>query len=283
MASPAHAIGILSPFYSHPAFIQRMRGMMDALDTSGIEHHLMLFHVRTPEQIEQHINRIISTRLVNALIINALVVGDAILERLAAHGIAVVRIFDHPLPGTPTVAVDNRIGGRVATEHLIGLGHTKIGFIGEFLEDPFNFPTAIDRHAGYLDALKAHGLPVQPRYTIHPDRLPLSTLEATRRLLSLPDPPTAIFAMYDMKALRVIEAINEIGLKVPDFVSVIGFDDIDLAQYVGLTTVRQHFEAGGRMAVEMLLKLLANDPSWEEMRPPPLELVVRATTAPPNN
>ncbi len=276
------SIGILSPFFSHPAFIQRMRGIMDTFDEMGPEYNLVLFHVRTPDQVDQQIARIIESRLVEGLIVNSLPLNEQQLARLEMENIAVVRIFDRAIPGTPTIGMDNRTGGRMATEHLIGLGHTKIGFVGEFLEDPFNFPTSMDRYTGYVDALTAHGLPIQPRYAVYPDRYPLSTKEATRRLLSLSDPPTAIFALYDVKALRVIEAINEIGLKVPDFVSVIGFDDIDAAQYLGLTTVRQHFEKCGQLAAQMLLKLFVGDPSWREMQLPPFELVVRGTTAPPN-
>jgi len=276
------SIGILSPFFSHPAFIQRMRGIMDTFDEMGPEYNLVLFHVRTPDQVDQQIARIIESRLVEGLIVNSLPLNEQQLARLEMENIAVVRIFDRAIPGTPTIGMDNRTGGRMATEHLIGLGHTKIGFVGEFLEDPFNFPTSMDRYTGYVDALTAHGLPIQPRYAVYPDRYPLSTKEATRRLLSLSDPPTAIFALYDVKALRVIEAINEIGLKVPDFVSVIGFDDIDAAQYLGLTTVRQHFEKCGQLAAQMLLKLFVGDPSWREMQLPPFELVDRGTTAPPN-
>lgn len=276
------SIGILSPFFSHPAFIQRMRGIMDTFDEMGSEYNLVLFHVRTPDQVDQQLARIIESRLVEGLIVNSLPLNEQQLARLEMENIAVVRIFDRAIPGTPTIGMDNRTGGRMATEHLIGLGHTKIGFVGEFLEDPFNFPTSMDRYTGYVDALTAHGLPIQPRYAVYPDRYPLSTKEATRRLLSLNDPPTAIFALYDVKALRVIEAINEIGLKVPDFVSVIGFDDIDAAQYLGLTTVRQHFEKCGQLAAQMLLKLFVGDPSWREMQLPPFELVVRGTTAPPN-
>jgi DNA-binding LacI/PurR family transcriptional regulator len=281
--STDRSIGILAPFFSHPAFIQRMRGIIDGLDESGDEYNMVLFHVRTPEQIEYQISRILRTHLVEGLIVNALPLSEQQLERFAREHIAVVRILDRPLLGTPTIGIDNRLGGRLATEHLIGLGHTKIGFVGEFLEDPFNFPTATERQAGYQEALQAHGLALNPHYLVYPDRSPLSTLQAARRLLSLPEPPTAIFAMYDEKALHVIQTINDIGLKIPDFVSVIGFDDIDAAHHLGLTTVRQHFERCGQLAAQMLLRLLVDDPSWQDLCAPQLELVVRETTAPPDH
>jgi len=104
----------------------------------------------------------------------------------------------------------------------------------------------------------------------------------TGKLLALPEPPTAIFAASDTQALGVIEAVTTSGLAVPGDVSVVGFDDLEIAAYVGLTTVRQPLYESGRKATQLMVDLIGRrqQPGIEELLP--LELVVRTTTAPPS-
>ena len=100
----------------------------------------------------------------------------------------------------------------------------------------------------------------------------------TEQLLALPEPPTAIFAMSDIQAVGCILAIREAGLRVPEDISVIGFDDVQLSRYIGLTTVRQHLEQSGYLGMQLLLDMLTTPDNVVPRQLPPLELVVRETT-----
>ncbi|KAB2856926.1 MAG: LacI family transcriptional regulator, partial [Anaerolineae bacterium] len=100
----------------------------------------------------------------------------------------------------------------------------------------------------------------------------------TKQLLALPEMPTAIFAMSDIQAVGCISAIREAGLRVPEDISVIGFDDVQLSRYIGLTTIRQHLEQSGYLGMQLLLDMLISSDNVPPRKLPPLELIVRGTT-----
>jgi len=186
--------------------------------------------------------------------------SDAMLARLAEHKVPVVvvgRTIDHP--AIDNISANHRRGGALATQHLIGLGHRRIAFVGAERDEAAH----VGRLRGYLDAMEAVGLPVlddhvvghtgtghSPRYSTK-----LTGYQATQHLLRMPTRPTAIFARNDHTATGVIQAVQEAGLTVPDDISVAGFDNIPLTALMSpsLTTVSQPTEEQGRLAAEFLL------------------------------
>ncbi|MCG5216372.1 LacI family DNA-binding transcriptional regulator [Streptosporangium sp. KLBMP 9127] len=178
---------------------------------------------------------------------------------------------DQPLP---VVVATNRAGARAATEHLIGLSHERIAIV----TGRPGVPAAVERRAGYRQAMTAAGLKADPRWEVCGYFQMDGALQATRALLdALPEPPTAVFACSDAMALGVYQALGEHGLRVPDDVSVVGFDDSLAAEYAtpALTTVRQPWPELGRTA---LTALLADRP--RARTEVPTVLVVRSSTAP---
>jgi LacI family transcriptional regulator len=176
------------------------------------------------------------------------------------------RAIDPHATGTPTVLVncfaadgslggivpDERQGGRLATETLLAAGHRRIGFIN----GPDDFPASTGRLAGYLDAHRAAGLPVDPRLSRTGDWWQESARGATSELLGLDDPPTALFCANDWMAMGAYDAIRERGLGIPDDVAVIGFDNrIEIAAHLSptLTTIALPYREMGRRAVEYLV------------------------------
>lgn len=151
----------------------------------------------------------------------------------------------------PSVVPGEVAGGRRATEALIAAGHRRIGHItGEMWMD-----AARDRLRGYREALAAAGIPQDPMLVAEGNWLPSSGYENTRALLSLPNPPTAIFCANDRTAIGCYEAIKELGLRIPDDVSVIGYDDDEVARHLSplLTTVVLPHRLMGRWAVEQAI------------------------------
>jgi DNA-binding LacI/PurR family transcriptional regulator len=189
-----------------------------------------------------------------------------------------VVLVDRRAEGAPSVYIDDEAGGRLATEHLLELGHRRIAFVGDLEDGPFGFTSSAARRRGYEAALRDAG--VEPRrglVRLGPHRRDAARA-ATRDLLALAEPPTAVFAASDHQALGAVEAARAAGLEVPRRLSVIGFDDVELARYCGLTTVAQPLEESGALGAEALLTTLAGGtPRSVELR---LELQARTTTAP---
>lgn len=175
----------------------------------------------------------------------------------------------------PTVIATNHVGALSAMEYLLGLGHGRIGFIG----GRSDLQSAIRRLQGYKDSLRQANIPFDPELVQIGDFTQESGYRCAQKLLVLPTRPTAIFAANDRSAIGAIEAITEIGLKVPEDISVIGFDNIEEASFVngGLTTVDQFISDMGRVAVEMLVSLIQNRPLEHQIYRMPTKLIVRNT------
>jgi DNA-binding LacI/PurR family transcriptional regulator len=177
--------------------------------------------------------------------------------------------------GLPNVSVDQVAGARLAVEHLLGLGHETVAHIA----GPRDWLEARDRVDGWRLALEAAGRRVPP--VLAGDWSPRSGYEIGQSLADHPD-VTAVFCANDHQALGLLRALHQRGVRVPEDVSVVGFDDIPEAEYFSppLTTVRQDFDEVGRRCVAALLELLDADPSSRPAGPSPVEptLVVRASS-----
>ncbi len=180
--------------------------------------------------------------------------------------------------GLPVVVVDNRAAGRMAAEHLLALGHRRIAFI----QGSRATGQSSERERGYAAALAAAGIAPDPALIGAGHFDPGSTAAATLALLALARPPTAIFCANDGMALTVMEVLRGRGVRVPDDVSVIGFDDIALASYTqpGLTTLRQPSREIAVSAVHTLLRMIDSGQFESTRRTYPPELVVRQSTGP---
>jgi DNA-binding LacI/PurR family transcriptional regulator len=184
--------------------------------------------------------------------------------------------------GTMSVRVDDVAVGRTATEHLIALGHRRIAHVGGDPEDQLNYTTPLDRRAGWLSAMRQAGLEPPPLYGETSDFTAPGGHRAMQRLLALEEPPTAVFAASDEIAFGVIRAAREAGLGVPGDVSVVGVDDHDLSETMGLTTVRQPVFEQGQVAAQLVLAVIAGDSSRRhEHVLAETRLVCRTTTAAP--
>ena len=273
----ATSLAVIVPHFTRPSTVERLRGMAEAIN--GSDFDLVLFDVETPEQRDRRFQMAVRSDRAAGLVIVSLAAPSEVIEQLRAASVPVV-FLDRHVDGLANIHVDDIGGGRLAADHLLSLGHRRIAFIGDDDGRGFGFTSSDDRMAGYRAALRAAGLEVDERYV----RVGPSSREAAHRLtadlLGLPTPPTAVFAASDLQALGVVEAARERGLDVPGDLSVMGFDDIDPAVYLGLTTVRQPLFESGRLAAEMVLSLVAGDEAAAGVELP-VELVVRRTTGPP--
>ena len=181
-------------------------------------------------------------------------------------------------PTIDSVVIDNVEGARSAARHLLESGHTRIGLISG---GPAGFPASSppQRRRGFLQAHEDAGVRFDPTTERVGDFSALGGFEAMKALLSLPRPPTAIFAMSDEMAMGAMRACREAGLTIPDDMSIVGFDDVDWAFSVGLTTVRQDAAELGAMAARLMIERLEGDGRERRLITVPTELVVRDSTA----
>lgn len=270
-------IGVIVASFTEASAVERLRGVVAALD--GSLYDLVLFNVESPLHRDEHVATLNRQRA-DGLLVMSLPLPPDQLEQLRSTGMAIV-LVDGAGSGVSSVVIDDENGGRMATRHLVELGHERIGFIGDAPQNPFGFTSSARRERGYRAVLIEAGLGPDDagvRYGAH-DRevardLALEILDRDRR-------PTAVFCCSDVQALGVMEAARALGLRVPDDVSVVGFDDVETSSYLGLTTVRQPLFRSGQLGAELLLRELENGdaPTPEaDSHELPLELVVRSTT-----
>jgi DNA-binding LacI/PurR family transcriptional regulator len=202
--------------------------------------------------------RLIREQHVDGLILSGPHTDDPLVPLLAEERFPLILHGHVKNSAFPCVDVNNQAGAYQAVSHLIGLGHCSIGFISNA---PLTYAGAEERLAGYQQALAEHSIPVDDRLVHTAAFLPRLGRDAMQDLLSLTQRPTAVFAASDVIALGAMSAIQAAGLRVPDDMAVVGFDDIFLAEYAcpALTTVRVPAYELGWTAAEMVIALIEGD------------------------
>jgi len=276
-----HVIGVVVPFFTSASAVERLRGVASALARSPYD--LMLFDLESEDRREHAFQIFDRGDRSDGLLMISLIPPDDEIERLRMANLPCV-LIDAPHPGVPCVVIDDVRGGELATSHLIELGHRCIGFLGDKSPDPFRFASSLDRTRGYEQALAQAGIELRAQYVREGTKSHHVARSTAIDLLRLPERPTAIFAASDTQALGVLDAARILNIRVPEELSVVGFDDIETASHVGLTTVRQPLFESGRRGAELLLQMLsgaATQLGEHHLEQLPVEMVVRSTTAAP--
>ncbi len=249
------------------------------VEETAAEHGYAVFLANShadPER-ERRVVEELAERRVDGIIVTSSRVGALYLRLLKELDVPIVLVNDqYPGEFVHTVTIANQEGMRAATEHLIGLGHRRIAYLG----DRNGYQADAARRAGYKAALVRAGIGFAPELATVGDGGPEAAMEAVHELLRLNTPPTAVCCYNDMTALGAMRAIRARGLRVPQDVSVTGFDDLFFAAYLApaLTTVRQPMRQMGQMAMENLFKLMSGQESAAQVKVE-AELIVRGSTA----
>lgn len=279
-------IAVVAPVVANYFYMHVMRGIqhvladreMDLMVHAPANAQGRIHEQPDPEPLNTHLARALQPGRSDGILLLSIPLTDDWAERLASTGQAVV-LVDARHPTFESLSVDSKHGGYEATKHLIELGYERIGHTTvEY--DP---PPARLRREGYEQALRDAGRTVDESLIAASDERPFAFSEkggyrAMKRLIERDPPPDAVFAASDMQAVGVMRAAREAGIRVPEDLAIVGFDDIELSRCVGLTTIRQPARTMGARAAESLLRRIksASDPpvSSTEFSP---ELVVRQT------
>lgn len=268
----SYSIVVLVPDIANPFFALVIRSIERQAQKKG--YSVLLGDTQDSSAREQEYIRLVETRL-----------ADAILQlRPVSDQFTAGKSFSFPYlhacatessPG-PCIRVDNAHAFQHITEYLISLGHTRIGLITGLAVNPHT----VDRLKGFKAALSNAGLTYDPTLVTEGEYSIWSGVNAASRLCKLPQPPTAIACMNDEMAIGAIQAVKAHGLRVPEDISVTGFDDISYARYCDppLTTIGQPADDMGALAVDMLLSLINDEQLATEDKVLPYNFIVRKST-----
>ena len=268
-------IGVIVPHFTNPSVVRRLQGVVSVVSRS--DYDMILFDIESMEQRDTFLRDVPRRRLVDGLLIISLTPTDQDVAHFYDANLPTV-LVDARHDQLCSIMVDNVAGGYQATKHLIASGHQKIGFISDFLDDQFNNTPVQDRLRGYKQALAEANILFRSEYHVQGKHGRLPARAMTHQLLDLPDPPTAIFAYSDTQAIGVIEAARERGLTIPDDLSIIGFDNIEAAEYLNITTIRQALYESGVRGTELLLENMDKRPFPPVKIVLPTNLIERSTT-----
>jgi LacI family transcriptional regulator len=267
-------VGVITPFFTAPSFIQRLRGISETLSPRNCE--LVIYTVDSTDHLQGYLSTLPLTSNLDGLIILSLPVGDPEVRRLLDHRLPTV-LIEYPHPKLNCVEIDDVQGGRMAAAYLLEKGHRRVAFLGDTDLPEYAIHPVSRRLTGFRQALHEAGIELPEAFVRLAPYSQEQTRQVARELLNLTEPPTAIFAATDFQALGVLKAAHQLSVKVPEQLAVIGFDDLDMAEYADLTTICQHLDESGRLAVEILMGQIQ-----APTRPPrhvkiPLSLIQRQT------
>lgn len=268
--------GLIGTYY----FGQIVKGIQTAL--IGTDYHIAHYDSLSADFNDgTKCAQLCYQKRVDGLIVIAPKRHDRFVKTFADLNVPLVVVGGAPRdPKTSYIDVDNFGGAASMVEHLIALGHRRIGFVS----GPKSLHDACEREAAFRKTLARHGIKVSEKWVIPGDYDTRKAFHASLHLLSNRDRPTAIFAANDLMALGVLDAVRIIGLSIPEELSIAGFDDIDAATHVQpqLTTVRQPMQRMGKRAVEYILELLSKESSERHLIHQKLtaQLITRQSTGP---
>jgi DNA-binding LacI/PurR family transcriptional regulator len=277
-------IGVLVPFLDRWFFSTVLSGTASALMRRGYD--ITLYNLTAdPEQRRNVFETFLRRQRVDGVIAISIELGDEEIERLRELDLPVIAIGG-PNPRLPTLTVDDLAVARLATEHLVTLGHRDIAHIGASPEFDIDFHIPTHRRQGFEQALADAGIPARPSLYEPADFTIEGGFRAAKQLLGRPgERPTAIFAASDEMAIGALLAARELGYRVPEDLSVVGIDGHELGEFFRLTTVDQFPLGQGERAADAILDELEAkdagraDSAGDELRRLPYELIVRGSTA----
>ena len=239
----------VSKLFSDPYFAQLIHGVTAACNE---KKYTVMLWLAEPEFERSTITQILHNGLIDGVIVTSMIMDDPIVQSLYESEMPFVLVGRHPKLDVNYVDVDNIQGGMDATAHLLHRGRRRVATI----TGPLNMIAGNDRYLGYLKAYQQFGIEADPSLKVEGSFTESSGYECMKKLLPLK--PDAVFAASDMMAIGALQALREAGLRVPEDISIVGFDDIQIAGQVAppLTSIRQPSDQMGAMAVETLVECI---------------------------
>jgi DNA-binding LacI/PurR family transcriptional regulator len=268
-------IGVIIPFLTRPFSVEILQSLVKA--AMRVDYELMIYNIEEDHQRASFLHNLPLRRRVDGMIFVSLPIDEKFVPGLLKSELPLVLVDAYSAAFT-SIVVNNVEGAWQAVKSLLNKGHHRIGFINGITEGSFKFNQANDRLIGVHQALTEAGIEFNPELMLTSEWTREGGRNAANLLLSLPDPPTAIFAASDLQAVGVLEVARKHGIPVPDKLSIIGFDGIELSEILELSTVRQPMQQMGELAVDKLLELMESETRAPELIRLNTHLIERQTT-----
>ncbi len=263
-------IGVLIPFFTEPSFVQRLRGIASVLNKKDYE--MVVYPVDSKERSLSYLETLPMRKMLDGLIILSQVFNDTITKRLMENHLETVTI-EYQDPNFTSLIINDEKGGELATNYLIEKGYKRISFIGGQKNPEFGIDPITKRLTGYRKAIAAAGLEIPTEFV---NEYVFDHNQILKKLKEF-GLPIAIFAASDLQAIAIIKAARILGLRIPQDIAIIGFDNIDMADFFGLTTVHQPLDESGRIAASLLISRLSNPSQSTQHIELPLKIIQRET------
>lgn len=269
-----NVISIVVPFFTRDFFVEVLRGINSVI--SKTEYSINLYDVERIEDKERIFTKEIFNRC-DGMIIVSFKIDEKEVEFLKKINKPIV-LIDSYHPHFPSIYVDNVRGAYMAVKYLITTKRKNIAFISGVLNEPFGYPTSLHRYQGFLKALHEANINFNPALHIQTGFSLEDGYRAGKMLIKTGVFFDAVFCTSDIQAIGVMRALIEEGIKIPEDVSIIGFDDISEARYIGLSTVRQPMREFGELGAKIIIEILSGKKTISTHIELPLELVIRLTS-----
>jgi len=271
----AHTLGLLIPDLTNPMYASIVAGVEARAADLG---YGVVFGSHAEGSPQSTFTRLLEEGRVDGLLVASAVLKDSYMRNVAQTGVGPVVLVNRRVRGiSSSVVVDDDAGAALAVDHLVSLGHRSIaGVFG-----PANIDTARRRRAGFVRACSTVG--ITPQIVEQSSWTANAGYQAGLTAIGTPEPPTAIFASSLMMGLGVLRAAHELGIQVPDDISVIALHDSEIASYVQpqLTTIAMPTEAMGREAADLIISMIEGEPGRHVVVDDAPQLIARSSTAPP--
>ena len=276
----SHTLGLILPTITNPIFAASTRGVQDYTTQQG--YQVILGNSDYQYAEEARLVTVLRERQVEGLVITTTDLRGQVLKDLLDEGFPFVLLYSTVRKGpVSAVGIDNFLGGYQATQHLIEQNHRRIAM----LAGSFSFSDrSFHRWHGYRKCLKEHGIPYKPSLLLQTEYTLAGGREGIKKLLSSDNPPTAVFCSNDLIALGAMQGARDLGMKLPEDLSMVGFDDMETSSFVtpSLTTIRQPAYEMGRLGASLLLQHIQNKSYRPVHRILETKLVVRGSTTKPS-
>lgn len=267
-----NTIGVIAPFISRWYFSQALAGVEQALREAGMD--LLLYNFAQVDARQRVFQQKKLVGKVDGLIVISLPPTDREFEQILGLGIP-VSLLGIPDSRCSSVAIDDVKGAEIAAQHLIDMGHRDIAIMVGQREHAFNFKVATHRREGFLNVLNDNGIEFDPRNELVADFDSHTAELAMDEFLGRKNLPTAIFCESDEMAYGVIKSIRKKGLRIPEDISIIGYDDHEYAGLLGLTTIAQPVQFLGQLAASQIMAKIEKPESNTAQMKVPVSLVIR--------
>lgn len=268
-------IAVIAPVFTQPSFMQRLRGITEVLASEHYE--LVIYSIDTSEELNNYVTSLVAQKRVDGLILLCVKLNNQMQELLKTSGFPVCFV-EQTYDDFDCIEIDNKKGGKIAAEYFYNLGCRNPGFIGESSYLDYSVPATEERLKGFKKYFEDKGVELKENNCWLGDFSEDKLDAGINSFLSQTETLDCVFCSSDLIATRFLYLAREKGIKCPEQVKILGFDDIDISQYVGLSSIDQNLEESGRQAALQILERIKKPGKSAIMVKLPLHVVERNTT-----